>query len=72
MHYPLIKCPSGAGLHRTGPPLGLSRDLIIRALANQLQEQIHGRVSAALRRRLQTLAAPLARSMPVPFVISGL
>jgi hypothetical protein len=26
-------------LHRTGPPLGLSRDLLIRALANQLQEQ---------------------------------
>ena len=29
-------------LHRTGPPLGLSRDLLIRALANQLQEQIYG------------------------------
>jgi hypothetical protein len=49
-------------LHRTGPPLGLSRDLIIRALANQLQEQIHGRVSGALRRRLQTLAGEFQRA----------
>jgi hypothetical protein len=43
-------------LHRTGPPQGLSRDLLIRALANQLQEWIHGRASGVLRRRLQTLA----------------
>jgi len=43
-------------LHRTGPPLGLSRDLLIRALANQLQEQSYGGVSRALRRRLQRLA----------------
>jgi len=40
--------------HRTGPPQGLSRDLLIRALANQLLEWIHGRASGALRRRLQT------------------
>jgi hypothetical protein len=43
-------------LHRTGPPQGLSRDLLIRALANQLQEQSHGGASPALQRRLQTLA----------------
>ena len=43
-------------LHRTGPPLGLSRDLLIRALANQLQEQSYGGVSRALRRRLRSLA----------------
>ena len=48
-------------LHRTGPPRGLSRDLLIRALANQLQEGIHGRASGALRRRLQTLAGELGR-----------
>jgi hypothetical protein len=42
-------------LHHTGPPLGLSRDLLIRALANQLQEQNYGGVSRALRRRLQSL-----------------
>ena len=43
-------------LHRTGPALGLSRDLLIRALAHQLQEQSYGGVSRALRRRLQSLA----------------
>jgi hypothetical protein len=48
-------------MHRTGPPRGLSRDLLIRALANQLQEWIHGRASGALRRRLQTLAAAFGR-----------
>ena len=42
-------------LHRTGPPLGLSRDLMIRALAHQLQEQSYGGVGRALRRRLESL-----------------
>ena len=44
-------------LQRTGPPLGLSRDLLNRGLAYQLQEHAHGGASAALRRRLQSLAA---------------
>jgi hypothetical protein len=48
-------------LHRSGPPLGLSRDLMIRALANELQERAHGDPSAALRRRLQTMARELAK-----------
>jgi hypothetical protein len=43
-------------LHRTGPPQGLSRDLLIRALAHRLQEETHGRTSRAQQRRLQTLA----------------
>ena len=43
-------------LHRTGPPQGLSRDLLIRALVHQLQERAAGGLSRALRRRLQTLA----------------
>jgi len=43
-------------LHRTDPPPGLSRDLLIRALANQLQERSDGEASRALRRRLQSLA----------------
>ena len=43
-------------LHHTGPPLGLSRDLMIRALAHQLQEQRYGGIGRALRRRLQSLA----------------
>src|SRR6201981_466915 len=43
-------------LHRTGPPQGLSRDLLIRALAHRLQEQTCGGTSRAQRRRLQRLA----------------
>jgi len=43
-------------LHRTGPPPGLSRDLLIRALAHRLQEETHGGTSRAQRRRLQGLA----------------
>jgi hypothetical protein len=49
-------------LHHTGPPLGLSRDLLIRALAHQLQEQSYGGVSRALRRRLQSLAGASAKA----------
>src|SRR5262249_50900066 len=47
--------------HRSRPPLGLSRDLMIRALAHELQECAQGGPSAALRRRLQTMARELAR-----------
>ena len=43
-------------LHRTGPPSGLSRDLLIRALAHRLQEQTNSGTSRAQRRRLQRLA----------------
>jgi hypothetical protein len=43
-------------LHHTGPPVGLSRDLIIRGLADKLQQHAHGVPSRALQRRLQTLA----------------
>ena len=48
-------------LRRTGPPQGLSRDLLIRALAHQLQERAAGGASRALRRRLQTLAGELEK-----------
>jgi hypothetical protein len=44
-------------LHHTGPPLGLSRDLIIRGLADKLQQRAQGGPSRALQRRLQVLAA---------------
>jgi hypothetical protein len=42
--------------HRTGPPQGLSRDLLIRALAHRLQEQTLGGTSRAQRHRLRRLA----------------
>jgi hypothetical protein len=43
-------------LHRVEPPQGLSRDLLIRALAHQLQERAAGGASRELRRRLQILS----------------
>src|SRR4029077_843351 len=43
-------------LHHTGPPLGLSRDLIIRGLADKLQQRAHGGPSRALQRHLRILA----------------
>jgi hypothetical protein len=44
-------------LHHTGPPMGLSRDLIIRGLADKLQQRAHGGPTRALQRRLRILAA---------------
>ena len=56
-------------LHRTGPPQGLSRDLLIRALANQLQEQTHGgasgRCSDACRLWPESSREAARRSIPV-------
>ena len=43
-------------VYHSGPPLGLSRDLIIRGLADKLQQQGHGSTSRALQRRLRILA----------------
>jgi len=43
-------------LHHSGPPLGLSRDLIIRGLADKLEQRAHGGPSRALQRRLRILA----------------
>jgi Protein of unknown function (DUF2924) len=43
-------------LYHTGPPPGLSRDLIIRGLADKLQQRVHGGPSRALQRRLRILA----------------
>ena len=43
-------------LYRKEPPLGLSRDLMIRALANKLQERAYGGANPSMKRRLNTLA----------------
>ena len=43
--------------HHTGPPLGLSRDLIMRGVADKLQQRAHGGPSRALQRSLRMLAA---------------
>ena len=48
-------------LHRTEPPFGMSRDLLIRSLAHELQQRAHGSPNRALHRRLKTLAAASER-----------
>jgi hypothetical protein len=48
--------------HRAEPPQGLSRDLMIRGLANQLQERAAGGLSRALQRRLHLLAGEFEKS----------
>ena len=42
--------------YHTGPPLGLSRDLMIRGLADKLQQRAHGSPTRALQRRFRILA----------------
>jgi hypothetical protein len=48
-------------MYHTGPPLGLSRDLIIRGLADQLQQRAHGGPNRALQRRLRMLVGELEK-----------
>ena len=48
-------------LHHVAPPQGLSRDLLIRALAHQLQEQSYGGANRASRHRLQALTGELEK-----------
>ena len=50
-------------LHHISPPLGLSRDLIIRGLADQLQQRAHGGPTPALQRRLQVWAAEFEKGV---------
>jgi hypothetical protein len=40
-------------LHRTPPPMRLSRDLLIRAIAYKLQEKAHGGLSKTVARTLE-------------------
>ena len=46
-------------LYRAEPPRRLSRDLILRAIAYRIQEQMHGGLGLATKRRLNALAAEL-------------
>ncbi len=47
--------------HHAGPPLGLSRDLIIRGVADKLQQRANGGPSRALQRRLRMLAGEFGK-----------
>jgi hypothetical protein len=62
-------------LYRSAPPPGLSRSLLLRALAYRLQEAALGGLSLSTRRRLakaaandaeQLPAAPILRNEPAP------
>jgi hypothetical protein len=48
-------------LYRGEPPVGLSRDLMIRNLANQIQERAYGGPSSSMKRRLNTLAGEVEK-----------
>ncbi len=45
-------------LYRSPPPKQLSRDLLIRAIAYKLQEQVHGGLGKVIERQLRRLAKP--------------
>jgi hypothetical protein len=46
-------------LYRSHPPKRINRDLLIRAIAYKLQEQLHGGLSNATKRKLRALAQEL-------------
>ena len=48
-------------LHRMAPPMRLSRDLLIRAIAYKLQERAYGGLSKAVARKLQQTSADPSR-----------
>ena len=54
-------------LHRTPPPMRLSRDLLIRGIIYQLQERAYGGLSKAAARKLEQAAAgPPSRGAAKP------
>ena len=54
-------------LHRTPPPMRLSRDLLIRGIIYQLQERAYGGLSMATARKLaQAAAGPPSRGAAKP------
>jgi hypothetical protein len=46
-------------VHGSEPPAPLTRDLLARAIAYRMQEQVHGGLAPAARRRLRALARVL-------------
>src|ERR1700730_8232207 len=51
-------------VYRRAPPLGLSRDLMIRVLTNKMQERAYGGPSPSMSRRLSTLAGEFEKGGP--------
>jgi hypothetical protein len=46
-------------LHGAEPPKRLSRDLLLRAIAHQIQQRVHGALSLVTKRRLAALTVEL-------------
>ena len=46
-------------VHGSEPPAPLTRDLLARTIAYRMQEQVHGGLAPAARRRLRALARVL-------------
>jgi hypothetical protein len=57
-------------LYRSAPPPGLSRSLLLRALAYRLQEAALGGLSRSTRRRLVQVAAKGAAQLPAAPALS--
>src|ERR1700730_12080446 len=57
-------------LYRRRPPLGLSRDLIIRALANKMQECAYGGPSLAMTRLASSTKRPGPSTQSRPIALS--
>jgi Protein of unknown function (DUF2924) len=57
-------------LHRTPPPMRLSRDLLTRGISYKLQERAYGGLSTATARRLEQAADSLRRGAvkPAPLI----
>ncbi len=53
-------------LHRTPPPMRLSRDLLIRGIIYHLQERAYGLSKAAARKLAQAAAGPPSRGAAKP------
>ena len=51
-------------LHRMAPPMRLSRDLLIRAIAYKLQERAYGGLSKTVARKLEQANADPAKPAP--------
>ncbi len=54
-------------IYRVEPPAGISRDLLIRASAYQIQEEELGSLSGAAKRRLRTLAQKVGSDASASF-----
>ncbi len=56
-------------IYRAEPPAGISRDLLIRASAYQIQEEELGGLGGAAKRRLRALAQKMGSDASVSFAL---